>query len=64
MKKKIISIFAWLAILSLWPNLYAQSKSLEKVRLTVPAKALTFVPYYFGKSQGIFAQEGIDLEII
>jgi ABC-type nitrate/sulfonate/bicarbonate transport system substrate-binding protein len=39
-------------------------KPLEKIRLTVPAKSLTFMPYYFGKSQGIFAREGIDLEII
>jgi len=30
----------------------------------VPAKSLTFLPYYFGKAQGIFAKEGIDLEII
>jgi ABC-type nitrate/sulfonate/bicarbonate transport system substrate-binding protein len=36
----------------------------EKVRLTVPAKSLTFVPYYFGRAQGIFAKEGVDLEII
>ena len=43
---------------------YAQQKSLERVRLTVPAKSLTFVPYYFGKAQGFFAKEGIDLEII
>ena len=42
----------------------AQQKPLEKVRLTVPAKSLTFLPYYFGKAQGIFAREGIDLEII
>src|SRR5262245_59847595 len=42
----------------------AQQKPLERIRLTVPAKALTFVPYYFGKAQGIFAKEGIDLEII
>ena len=46
--------------------LHAQDKRkpLERVRLTVPAKSLTFVPYYFGKAQGIFASEGIDLEII
>jgi ABC-type nitrate/sulfonate/bicarbonate transport system substrate-binding protein len=46
---------------------YAQQEtktSLEKVRLTVPAKSLTFVPYYFGRAQGIFAREGLDLEII
>ena len=41
-----------------------QAKPLERVRLTVPAKSLTFIPYYFGKAQGWFAREGIDLEII
>lgn len=41
-----------------------ERRPLERVRLTVPAKSLTFVPYYFGKAQGIFAREGIDLEII
>jgi len=64
MKKKIISTFACVFILAGWQSAQAQSKPLEKVRLTVPAKALTFVPYYFGKAQGIFAKEGIDLEII
>ena len=45
-------------------DLPAQPKGLERVRLTVPAKSLTFLPYYFGKAQGIFARESIDLEII
>lgn len=39
-------------------------RRLEKVRLTVPAKSLTFVPYYFGKSLGLFEKEGIDLELV
>jgi ABC-type nitrate/sulfonate/bicarbonate transport system substrate-binding protein len=39
-------------------------KPLEKVRLTVPARSLTFVPYYFGKAQGLYQKQGIDLEII
>jgi ABC-type nitrate/sulfonate/bicarbonate transport system substrate-binding protein len=39
-------------------------KPLEKVRLTVPAKSLTFVPYYFGKAQRLYEKEGIDLELI
>jgi ABC-type nitrate/sulfonate/bicarbonate transport system substrate-binding protein len=51
-------------VLALCSPLCAQQKPLEKVRLTVPAKSLTFLPYYFGKAQGIFAKEGIDLEII
>jgi ABC-type nitrate/sulfonate/bicarbonate transport system substrate-binding protein len=41
-----------------------ERKALEKVRLHVAARSLTFVPYYFGKSKGIFDKEGIDLEII
>lgn len=48
-------------------DLHAQQdtkKPLERIRLTVPAKSLTFLPYYFGKAQGFFAREGIDLEII
>src|SRR5438132_625560 len=54
----VISIFA--------PFAYAQEtkKQLEKVQLTVPARSLTFLPYYFGKSRGFFEKEGIDLELI
>jgi ABC-type nitrate/sulfonate/bicarbonate transport system substrate-binding protein len=44
-------------------QLEAQQK-LDKVRLTVPAKSLTFIPFYFGKARGMYAREGIDLEII
>jgi ABC-type nitrate/sulfonate/bicarbonate transport system substrate-binding protein len=39
-------------------------KSPEKVRITVPAKSLTFLPFYFGQSKGIFNEEGIDPELI
>jgi len=63
MKKKIISTFACVFILAGWQSAQAQSKPLEKVRLTVPAKALTFVPYYFGKAQGIFAKEGMEVVV-
>ena len=67
MKKPFRPIIVLLALLlagSRNANAQHGSKPLEKVRLTVPAKSLTFLPYYFGKSQGIFAKEGIDLEII
>jgi ABC-type nitrate/sulfonate/bicarbonate transport system substrate-binding protein len=63
-------IFTWLvALLALLLALQSkpsaqQGKAFERVRLTVPAKSLTFIPYYFGKAQGFFAREGIDLEII
>lgn len=65
MPKKIFQIVALVIYLAgISGNAHGQQKPLEKIRLTVPAKALTFVPYYFGKAQGIFAREGIDLEII
>lgn len=66
MKKKLSSVMSLWALLLLMPSnaLAQQGKSLNKVRLTVPAKSLTFLPYYFGKAHGFFAKEGIDLEII
>ena len=63
-------IFTWLVallplLLALQSTASAQPvKALERVRLTVPAKSLTFIPYYFGKAQGFYAREGIELEII
>lgn len=36
----------------------------EKAKLTVPAKSLTFFPYYFGRDKRIFEEEGVDLELI
>jgi ABC-type nitrate/sulfonate/bicarbonate transport system substrate-binding protein len=70
MKKAFLTLVVALAILLIGPApffVHAQPetrKPLEKVRLTVPAKSLTFLPYYFGKSKGFFEREGIDLEII
>ena len=70
MKKKFFALAVVLlgvVISGLPAFVYAQQearKPLERVRLTVPAKSLTFLPYYFGKSKGFFEREGIDLEII
>jgi ABC-type nitrate/sulfonate/bicarbonate transport system substrate-binding protein len=65
--KSIAHLVALLALVFLAArDAHAQQekKTLERVRLTVPAKSLTFLPYYFGKAHGIFAREGVDLEII
>jgi ABC-type nitrate/sulfonate/bicarbonate transport system substrate-binding protein len=68
MWRKQIQAFLWLSVIfcaaAIPVGAQDRKKTLDRVRLTVPAKALTFVPYYFGKAQGIFADEGIDLEII
>src|ERR1041384_8700950 len=58
-------LLAWLLITPI--AAYAQQqagKSLERVRLTLPARALTFLPYYFGKARGFYEREGVDLELI
>jgi ABC-type nitrate/sulfonate/bicarbonate transport system substrate-binding protein len=68
LRKKLLTLplFTLAIVVGLHPGLHAQQdkKPLERVRITVPAKSLTFLPYYFGKAQRIFAKEGIDLEII
>lgn len=42
----------------------AASKPLEKIKIMTPSNALSFLPAYFGKDKGIFAAEGVDLQII
>lgn len=65
MKKTVWHVvISLLVVTAYWNHAQAQSKPTEKVRLTVPAKSLTFVPYYFGKAQGLYLREGVELEII
>jgi len=59
-----ISLMLFLLVGVALPADAQQTKPLERVRLTVPAKSLTFIPYYFGKAHSLFAREGIDLEIV
>jgi ABC-type nitrate/sulfonate/bicarbonate transport system substrate-binding protein len=42
----------------------AATKPLQKTKLTVPAKSLSFFPYYFGRDRRIFEDEGLDVELI
>lgn len=60
----IISLtFSWVFMVSS-PLAQMAKKPLDKVRLHVAARSLTFIPYYYGKAKGLYEQEGIDLEII
>jgi NitT/TauT family transport system substrate-binding protein len=63
-RSPLLLLLIGIMVLASYAPLCAQQKPLERVRLTVPAKSLTFLPYYYGKAQGFFAKEGIDLEII
>lgn len=69
LKSFVQSSLGSLAILMLFapgvaPAQQENKKPLEKIRLTVPARSLTFLPYYFGKARGLYEKQGIDLEII
>ena len=65
MKRTMRLLVALLFFLMTYGSLsLAQQKPLDKIRLTVPAKSLTFIPFYFGKAHGMYAREGVDLEII
>lgn len=55
--------------LSTWPQAQpgpgtSARKTLAKIRITVPAKSLTFLPFYFAQEKGFFTEEGVDLELI
>ncbi|MEK6600847.1 MAG: ABC transporter substrate-binding protein [Candidatus Binatota bacterium] len=67
----VVLLLLALVLPQLWgANLAAQEggsplrRPLEKVKLTVAAKSVTFVPFYFGKAKGFFKEEGIDLDIV
>jgi ABC-type nitrate/sulfonate/bicarbonate transport system substrate-binding protein len=36
----------------------------QQVRITVPTKSITFLPFYFGQDQGIYREEGLELELV
>lgn len=40
------------------------AKPAEKVRVTVPAKSLAFLPFYLGQAKGIFNEESLQPELI
>ena len=42
----------------------AAAQSLQKIQVTVPTPALSFYPLYYGQEKGIFAKEGMEVEVI
>ena len=36
----------------------------QQVRITVPAKSITFLPFYFGQDKGLYRDEGLDLDLV
>ena len=46
------------------PGSGAATRPLQQVRITVPTKSITFLPFYFGQDKGIYREEGLDLELV
>jgi NitT/TauT family transport system substrate-binding protein len=42
----------------------AQAQARQKIRVTVPTLAMMFYPLYYGQTNGNFAKEGMDVEVI
>jgi NitT/TauT family transport system substrate-binding protein len=42
----------------------ARAQALQKIQVTVPVPSLSFYPLYYGQEKGIFAKEGMQVEVI
>ncbi len=50
----------WLASCGVW----AQAAAAEKIRITTPVESLTASALYIARGQGLFAAEGLDVEVV
>jgi len=42
----------------------AQAQQLQQIKITVPTVSTIFYPLYYGQDKGIFAKEGLEIEVI
>src|SRR5215813_4287929 len=42
----------------------SQAQQLEKIKITIPTVSTIFYPMYYGQDKGIFAKEGLEVEVI
>jgi ABC-type nitrate/sulfonate/bicarbonate transport system substrate-binding protein len=40
------------------------ARPLGQVRITVPTKSITFLPFYFGQDKGLYSAEGLALDLV
>jgi NitT/TauT family transport system substrate-binding protein len=57
-------VTALLALLPFSLSPGASAAELKKLRITVPTISTIFYPLYYGQERGIFAKEGLEIEII
>jgi NitT/TauT family transport system substrate-binding protein len=58
----VIALLALFALPPAGPGV--QAAELQKLKITVPTISTIFYPLYYGKDKGIFAKEGLDIEVI
>lgn len=59
-----LSLASWLAAIFISaPYLQAQT-GLKKVRVSIPAANITYLPFYAAKEKGYYREEGLDVEFI
>jgi NitT/TauT family transport system substrate-binding protein len=59
------AVIALLALFVLSPaGSGAWAAELQKIKITVPTISTIFYPLYYGQDKGIFAKEGLDIEVI
>src|SRR5690348_4677241 len=46
------------------PLASAQAQERQKIKITVPTISTIFYPLYYGQEKGIFAKEGLEIEVI
>jgi len=65
MRSRTILLAALIATLSVPLAAAAvQAQQPEKIKITVPTVSTIFYPLYYGQDKGIFAKEGLEIEII
>src|ERR1700692_3827367 len=58
----VIALLA--ALLPLLAGPATQAAELQKLKITVPTISTIFYPLYYGQAKGIFAREGLEIEVI
>jgi NitT/TauT family transport system substrate-binding protein len=63
MPSRIFVLAASIAVACLLAR-HAQAQERQKIKVTVPTISTIFYPLYYGQEKGIFAKEGMDIEVI
>ncbi|MGH7783962.1 MAG: ABC transporter substrate-binding protein, partial [Candidatus Binatia bacterium] len=64
MKRSAICLGTWVSILLVSVTSLQAQTGLRKVRVSIPAANVTYLPFYAAKDKGYYREEGLDVEFI